>query len=56
MVTDRMFIIRYEKNHFFFYIKKIKYGTHDTEKKDKTIFFFATILTMQFRNFILRFC
>lgn len=38
MVTDRMFIIRYEKN-LFFYIKKIKYGTHDTEKKDKTIFF-----------------
>lgn len=40
MVTDRMFIIRYEKKSFFFYIKKIKYGTHDTERKrTKQLFF-----------------
>lgn len=39
MVTDRMFIIRYEKNTFF-YIEKIKYGTHDTEKKGQNNFFF----------------
>lgn len=45
MVTDRMCIIRYEN------------GTHDTEKKrNKKFFFGATIFTMQFRNFILRFC
>lgn len=37
------------KKIIFFYIKKIKYGTHDTEKKEtKKIFFGATILTMQF--------
>lgn len=44
------------KKIIFFYRKKIKYGTHDTEKKGQNNFFFATILTMQFRNFILRFC